>query len=95
MPPNKKKETDYAALNSDFMRIPKMKVEAARALLSLGMKYSYELEGRSGESLFADYKKLKPNADPELLAYFRLAVYCAEHKPPEPAMLELSHWRKN
>ena len=95
MPPRKKKkETDYEALSSSFMRVPKMSVEAARALLALGLKQLYELEGRSPESLFEDYKKLRPDADKETLAYFRLAVYCAENDSPEPAMLELSVWRQ-
>jgi len=94
MPPKKKKETDYAALSSAFMRIPKMKVDAARALLTLGLSQIYELEGRSPETLFSDLRKLKPEAPDDLLPYFRLAVYYAENQPPEPAMLELSVWRR-
>lgn len=94
MPPVKKKETDYEALSSAFMRVPKMKVDAARALLSLGLKQIYQLEGRSPDSLFEEYKKLQPKADLELRACFRLAVYYAENQPPDPAMMELSVWRK-
>lgn len=93
MPRKKEKEADYEALSSAFMRVPKMKVDAARALLSLGLRQIYQLEGRSAETLFADYKKRKPDADTELLACFRLAVYYAENQPPDPAMLELSVWR--
>jgi len=73
----KKKKVDYIALASPFMRIPRMKVSGARALLDLGIKEIYELKGRDPNSLLADYSKIKkPDAD--LLGYFTLAVEFAD-----------------
>lgn len=73
----KKKKVDYVALASPFMRIPRMKVDGARALLDLGIKEIFELKGRDPNSLLADYSKIKkPNA--ELLSYFTLAVEFAD-----------------
>ncbi|MBR4597072.1 MAG: hypothetical protein IKO42_01600 [Opitutales bacterium] len=79
-PAKKKKKTDYAALNSPFMRIPKMRVEAARAILDLKFKEIYELRGRAPEALFEDLKKIRINADAEMLNYFKLAVGFAEQE---------------
>ena len=77
----KKKKIDYAALSSPFMRIPKMRVAAARALMDLGVKEVYELRGRDPESLLADYQKLtKKKPDSELLHYFKVAVDIAEEE---------------
>lgn len=47
-----KKKVDYAALESPFMRIPRMNVRAARALLDLGFKEVYQLRGRDPDSIF-------------------------------------------
>ena len=38
----KKKKIDYVALNSPFMRIPRMDVRVARALLDMGIKEVFE-----------------------------------------------------
>lgn len=77
-PAKKKKKADYAALNSPFMRIPNMRVEAARALLDLKFKEVYELRGRAPEALFEDLKKIRLKADPDMLNYLKLAVDFAE-----------------
>ena len=55
----RKKKVDYVALASPFMRIPRMNVRAARALLDMGIKEVYELKGRDPNSLLADYSKIK------------------------------------
>ena len=73
-----KKKVDYAALTSPFMRVPRMNVRAARALLDMGFVELYQLRGRDPESLFADYAKIAKKPAPELLAYFKLAVDFAE-----------------
>ncbi len=77
---DKKKKADYAALNSPFMRIAKMNVRAARALLDLGFKEVYELRGRSAQSIFEDLKKIKLNPDSDLEKYFELAINFAENQ---------------
>lgn len=74
----KKKKTDYAALNSPFMRIPKMRVEAARALLDLKFREVYELKGRAPEAIFEDFKKIRIKPDADMLNYFKIAVDFAE-----------------
>ncbi len=73
-----KKKTDYAALESPFMRIPRMNVAAARALLDLGFKEVYQLRGRDPESIFSDLKKLKKNPPDYLLKFIKIAVDFAE-----------------
>lgn len=73
-----KKKVDYAALTSPFMRIPHMNVRAARALLDIGFKEVYQLRGRDPASLLADYAKINPKPDSDILKYFKLAIDFAE-----------------
>lgn len=86
----KKKKVDYAALNSPFMRIPKMDVATARDLMDLGFQYPHELAGRAPEALLADLQKIRDDIPPVRLSYFRLAVYFAE--TPEPESNKLNPW---
>ncbi len=76
--PQKKRKVDYAALKSPFMRIPRMDVVGARALLDLGFREIYELRGRDPESLVADLSKIKVVIPPEMLKYMKLATDFAE-----------------
>jgi hypothetical protein len=92
-PPKKKKEPDYAALSSPFMRIPRMPVEVARDLLDLGLRDIFELQGRAPEVLFEELQRLKPDAPSSRLQFFRLAVYFAETPQPEGHKLHPSAWR--
>ncbi len=73
-----KKKIDYVALNSPFMRIPKMNVRAARALLDMGIKEVFELKGRDPNSLLADYSKIK-KPDSDFLKCFTVAVDFADN----------------
>ena len=73
-----KKKVDYVALSSPFMRIPRMNVQAARALLDMGIKEIFELKGRDPNSLLADYSKIK-KPDSDLLKFFTLAVDFADN----------------
>ncbi|MBO5254394.1 MAG: hypothetical protein J6B07_01055 [Opitutales bacterium] len=73
-----KKKVDYIALSSPFMRIPRMNVRAARALLDMGIKEIFELKGRDPNSLLADYSKIK-KPDGDLLKFFTLAVDFADN----------------
>ena len=76
----KKKKIDYVALNSPFMRIPRMDVRVARALLDMGIKEVFELKGRDPNSLLADYAKIsKPESD--FIKFFTLAVDFADSQP--------------
>ena len=76
----KKKKIDYVALSSPFMRIPRMDIRAARALLDMGIKEVFELKGRDPNSLLADYSKIK-KPDSDFLKYFTLAVDFADSQP--------------
>lgn len=78
MAQQKKKETDYTALQSPFMQIPRMKVEVARDLLDAGIQQVYQLQGRSPEVLFEALRTLKKETPQDRLAYFRMAVHFAE-----------------
>jgi len=91
--PQKKKETDYGALASPFMRIPRMPVAVARDLLDLGLRDIYELQGRAPEVLFQELKKKKPKTPDTHLAFLRLAVYFAENPQPERGKLHPDAWR--
>lgn len=79
----KKKKVDYAALSSPFMRIPRMDVVAARALLDLGIREVYQLRGRDPVSIFDDLKKIKVNPREDLVKSFKLAVDFAESEDGE------------
>jgi len=92
-PPPKKKEADYAALSSPFMRIPRLPVEVARDLLDLGLRDIFELQGRAPEVLFEDLQRLKPGTPANKLRFFRLAVYFAETPQPEGNKLHPDAWR--
>ena len=60
------------------MRIPRMNVLGARALLDLGFKEIYELRGRDPNSLLADLKKVRVEIPKEIIGYFEIAVAFAE-----------------
>ncbi len=77
------------------MRIPGMRVEAARDLLDLGLREIYELQGRAPESLLADLPKKRDNEDARSvrLPCFRLAVYFSETEEPERSLLTPDAWR--
>ena len=88
----KEKKTDYEALNSHFMLIPKMDATTARDLIDLGFFRIYELAGRSPEVLFDNLKKRNPEAPLFKLHLFRMAVYFAEEESPDPAKLRPEAW---
>jgi len=91
-PARKRKKVDYEALNAPFMRIPGMKLEAARALLNAGVQEIYELSGRSPEVLHDESTRRDPVQAKHLLPYFRLAVYYAETEEPDPSLLSAHRW---
>lgn len=79
MPPReKKRKIDYGALNSPFMRIPRMDVCAARALLDIKIREIYQLRGRDPQSLLADAKKARPSTEDDILNALKIAVDFAE-----------------
>lgn len=75
----KKKKTDYEALNSALMRIPKMDIETARALINLGYREVFQLIGLSPEALFEEIKKKNPDIGKELLSKLKIATDFAEN----------------
>jgi hypothetical protein len=91
-PGKKKKKADVEALSSPFMRIPRLPVDAARDLLDLGFLQTYEIAGRSPETLYAEICKKRPDTPPDRLAAFRLAVYVAENPNPDKNKLYLTAW---
>lgn len=90
--PGKKRKADVEALSSPFMRIPRLPVEAARDLLDLGFHQTYEIAGRSPETLFAEIRKKRPDTPADRLYAFRLAVYVAENPHPDKNKLHLTAW---
>ena len=94
-PQKAKKKVDSEALNSSFMRIPRMKVEVARALLDMGLSQIYELNGRAPEVLFSEATKRKPDTPKDFLAYFNMAVYYAESPEPDLKKMHPCFWLSN
>jgi len=79
MQPEPKKKKDIEALSSHWMKMPSMRVDIARDLLDLGFREWFEIEGRSGDALYEDLKRLRGKELPiEKCAYFRMAIYFAE-----------------
>lgn len=78
--PQKKRKVDYVALRSPFMRIPRMDVTCARALLDLGYKEIYELRGLDPVSLVADLSKIRVEIAPEMHKFMKLATDFAENE---------------
>ena len=74
----RKKKTDYGALNSPFMRIPRMDVRAARVLLDIGVREIYERRGRDPESLLSDARKKRPTIPDDILKFLKIAVDFAD-----------------
>ncbi len=92
-PPNKKKEVDYAALSSPFMRIPRLPVVVARDLIDLGLRDVFELQGRAPEVLLEEMRRRKPTTPDSHLPFIRLAVYFAENPDPDREKLYPDAWR--
>ncbi len=88
-----KKKVDYLALQSALMRIPKMDLRVTRALIDLGIKEVYELQGRSPEILFEEAAQKNPEINPYCIRYFRLAVYFSEnHSDFDPKKVHPDYW---
>ena len=88
----KRKKTDYEALNSAFMRIPNMTAAAARHLIDAGVRQIYDLVGRSPEVLFEEAARKRPELPADTVRYFRMAVYYAETEAPEQRKLHPDAW---
>jgi len=89
---SREKKKDYEAIGSAFMRIPRMKLDVARHLLDLGLTQTYELAGRSPESLLAEIEAQKGEVKADVIAYLRMAVYFAESDPPDKQRLYPAVW---
>jgi hypothetical protein len=93
IPQKPKKKVDYEALHSAFMRIPHMDVAAARNLLDIGIRDSFELQGRAPEVLFEEACAKNPEIPADRIRYFRMAVYYAETDDPETTKLHPDAWK--
>ena len=92
----KKKKVDRIALESPFMRIPGMQIEAARGLLDLGFREIHELNGRSPDALAAELLKLQNGTQNHYnqLPCFKLAVYFSENPEPKRTLLTPHAWKE-
>lgn len=88
----KKKKVDYEALNSSFMRIPKMDTLTARHLIDLGYKESFELVGLSPEGLFEEMKKRNPKISKDVLGKLRMFIYFVETPDPDLKKMDPHEW---
>lgn len=88
----KKAKVDVEALQSPFMRIPRMDIMAARSLIDMGIRNVYELQGRAPEALFDEARKRNPETPRRSLYAFRLAVYFAETPSPDRHLLCIEAW---
>lgn len=89
----KKKKVDYEALNAPLMRIPKMDIAVVRALLDMGIKQTYELQGRAPEILYEEAKKKNHSLNKDSVRFFRLAVYYAENATHDNQLLHPDAWK--
>lgn len=90
---HRKKKVDYQALQSPLMHIPKMDLRVSRALIDLGIKEVYELQGRSPEILFEEAAEKNPEINAYCIRYFRLAVYYSENTPElDPLKAHPDYW---
>lgn len=89
---SREKKTDFAALQSPFMRVPRMKTEVARSLIEVGFREVFELQGRSAESIWAMIREKRPNTPPDQLPFIRMLVYYAETPSPEVRLLHPKAW---
>lgn len=74
-----KKKADIEALQSAFMKVPKMNVATARDLLDLGFSQPYQLIGRSPEALFEDLCRKKQDTPKDRLIYIQYLIYYVEN----------------
>ena len=82
------------AVNSSFMRVPRLPIDVARDLLDAGSTHLDQLAGRSAESLLAQIQRGNPGATPAVhLPALRLAIYVAETPAPDPKRLFLDCWK--
>tara|TARA_B100001778_G_scaffold291442_1_gene261488 strand:+ start:996 stop:1274 length:279 start_codon:yes stop_codon:yes gene_type:complete len=88
----KKKKVDYEALNSPFMRIPRMDIAVSRALLDLGLSEIYDLKGRAPEILLEETLKKDADFNAQSIRYFRLAVYYSENSTHNAHLLHPDAW---
>ena len=89
----KKKKIDYEALRSSIMRIPKMDIAVTRALMDLGIKEIYELEGRDPDLLYQEACKKNREINDYSIRYFRLAVYYSEnHNQLNKSKVHPDYW---
>ena len=91
-PPKKKKDVDYAALQSPLMQVPRIDVATVRDLMDLGFRYPHELAGRSPEVLFQDLQTLRPAVPRTRLYSFRMVIYYAETPEAERDRDKLHPW---
>jgi hypothetical protein len=92
-PQKKKKKVDYEALNSALMHILRMDVAAARNLLDLGIRDTFQLQGRAPEVLLEEARVKNPEIPEDRIRYFRMAVYYAETSEPEVSKLHPDAWK--
>ncbi len=92
MPKKKKEKTDYEALNSHLMLIPRMDASTARDLIDLGFSRIYELAGRSPDALYESLRKKNPEAPLFKLHLLRMAVYYSEESDPDHQKLRPEVW---
>ena len=74
------------------MRIPRMDVAAARNLIDIGIRETFELQGRSPEVLMEEVRTKTSAIPDDRIRFFRMAVYYAETEDPEPRMLHPNQW---
>ncbi len=89
----KPKKTDYEALNSGLMKIPRIQIPVVRDLIDLGFAEVEELKGRAPEALLDELRKKKPNTPQDRLYAFRMAIYYAETPDPDPKRLHPWAWQ--
>ena len=76
------------------MRIPRMDIGVVRALLDIGIRELYELQGRAPDILFEEAKQKNDALNQDSIRFFRLAVYYAENHSHDNHLLHPDAWKK-
>lgn len=88
----RKKDTDFEALQSELKRIPNLDIATVRDLLDVGITRIDELSGRAPEAILDTIKAKKPGTPQDRLQSIRLAVYFAETPEPDRTLLHPWKW---
>lgn len=86
----KRKNTE--ALQSPFMRVPRMDLTTSRYLLELGYQDLFQLKGLSPEFLWGEIRAIKKDFPQEKVYFLRMLLYFIEEENPRKDLMYPDCW---